>query len=420
MKKFASLLIAALTLFAACDEKGPHGPVSYYSISGEISDADGDLLRLTATPIFVRLTDGKGQCVASEEFSLTEENRSFVLTDIPAGKYTLEFYPVHHEDLSCPVIVEKDLVQDVTLTPIRGFTVDQTSLNFPPRCSSQALTITNTSSKELHIFLRPKGNIASFQEIGNALYYTSLSAWAVRLAAGEARQVTVEVHHGDIGQETGFLDIYLGFEGDHRALCRLPISVVTDERDFGPTILGRVTDKQGKPLQGILLECEGKTTLSDEDGRYVFDGPFESSGVNVEAYAEFYNYQRSEVYQCVPADIEIDFALEPCSNHLTLDRTELAFGIGSISEASGTETIRIKVTKEKDDPAGFSLVRFDTDIGTPGFGCPTVSGGLSKTNVLEFTLNRKEGNLGAYKFDIILKTDTAGSYVIPVSFMNTP
>ena len=93
MKKFASLLIAALTLFAACDEKGPHGPVSYYSISGEISDADGDLLRLTATPIIVRLTDGKGQCVASEEFFLTEENRSFILTGIPAGKYSLEFYP---------------------------------------------------------------------------------------------------------------------------------------------------------------------------------------------------------------------------------------------------------------------------------------------------------------------------------------
>jgi len=418
MKKFASLLIAALTLFAACDEKGPHGPVSYYSISGEISDADGDLLRLTATPIFVRLTDGKGQCVASEEFSLTEENRSFILTGIPAGKYSLEFYPVHYEDLSCPVIVEKDLVQDVTLTPIHGFTVDQTSLSFPPRCSSQTLTLTNTSGKELRISLQPNGSIASFQEIENAMYNSS--SWSVILAAGETRQVTIAVRHGDIGQESGFLNISSGFEGHHQALYRLPVSIVTDERDFGPTILGRVTDKQGKPLQGILLECEGKTTLSDEDGRYVFESPFKSSMVWVAAYAEFYNYQSSESYESVPADIEVNFALEPCTNHLILDRTEVAFGIGSISEASGTETIRIKVTKEKDDPAGFSLVRFDTDIGTPGFGCPTVSGGLSKTNVLEFTLNRKEGNLGVYKFDIILTTDTAGSYVIPVSFMNTP
>lgn len=418
MKKFASLLIAALTLFAACDEKGPHGPVSYYSISGEISDADGDLLRLTATPIIVRLTDGKGQCVASEEFFLTEENRSFILTGIPAGKYSLEFYPVHYEDLSCPVIVEKDLVKDVTLTPIHGFTVDQTSLSFPPRCSSQTLTLTNTSGKELRISLQPKGSIASFQEIENAMYNSS--SWSVILAAGETRQVTVAVRHGDIGQESGFLNICSGFEGHHRALYRLPVSIVTDERDFGPTILGRVTDKQGKPLQGILLECEGKTTLSDEDGRYVFESPFKSSMVRVAAYAEFYNYQSSESYESVPADIEVNFALEPCTNHLILDRTEVAFGIGSISEASGTETIRIKVTKEKDDPAGFSLVRFDTDIGTPGFGCSTVSGGLSKTNVLEFTLNRKEGNLGVYKFDIILTTNTAGSYVIPVSFMNTP
>lgn len=418
MKKFASLLIAALTLFAACDEKGPHGPVSYYSISGEISDADGDLLRLTATPIFVRLTDGKGQCVASEEFFLTEENRSFILTGIPAGKYSLEFYPEHYEDLSCPVIVEKDLVQDVTLTPIHGFTVDQTSLSFPPRCSSQTLTLTNTSGKELRISLQPKGSIASFLEIENAMYNSS--SWSVILAAGETRQVTVAVRHGDIGQESGFLNICSGFEGHHRALYRLPVSIVTDERDFGPTILGRVTDKQGKPLQGILLECEGKTTLSDEDGRYVFESPFKSSMVRVAAYAEFYNYQSSESYESVPADIEVNFALEPCTNHLILDRTEVAFGIGSISEASGTETIRIKVTKEKDDPVGFSLVRFDTDIGTPGFGCPTVSGGLSKTNVLEFTLNRKEGNQGVYKFDIILTTNTAGSYVIPVSFMNTP
>lgn len=418
MKKFASLLIAALTLFAACDEKGPHGPVSYYSISGEISDADGDLLRLTATPIFVRLMDGKGQCVASEEFFLTEENRSFILTGIPAGKYSLEFYPEHYEDLSCPVIVEKDLVKDVTLTPIHGFTVDQTSLSFPPRCSSQTLTLTNTSGKELRISLQPKGSIASFLEIENAMYNSS--SWSVILATGETRQVTVAVRHGDIGQESGFLNICSGFEGHHRALYRLPVSIVTDERDFGPTILGRVTDKQGKPLQGILLECEGKTTLSDEDGRYVFESPFKSSMVRVAAYAEFYNYQSSESYESVPADIEVNFALEPCTNHLILDRTEVAFGIGSISEASGTETIRIKVTKEKDDPVGFSLVRFDTDIGTPGFGCPTVSGGLSKTNILEFTLNRKEGNLGVYKFDIILTTNTAGSYVIPVSFMNTP
>lgn len=418
MKKFASLLIAALTLFAACDEKGPHGPVSYYSISGEISDADGDLLRLTATPIFVRLTDGKGQCVASEEFFLTEENRSFILTGIPAGKYSLEFYPEHYEDLSCPVIVEKDLVQDVTLTPIHGFTVDQTSLSFPPRCSSQTLTLTNTSGKELRISLQPKGSIASFLEIENAMYNSS--SWSVILAAGETRQVTVTVRHGDIGQESGFLNICSGFEGHHRALYRLPVSIVTDERDFGPTILGRVTDKQGKPLQGILLECEGKTTLSDEDGRYVFESPFKSSMVRVAAYAEFYNYQSSESYESVPADIEVNFALEPCTNHLILNRTEVAFGIGSISEASGTETIRIKLTAEKDDYFCFQMVGFNSDMNTPGFGCSVGSGSLRKTGVLEFTLNRKEGKLGVYKFDIILKTDTAGSYVIPVSFMNTP
>ena len=415
MKKFTILLIAALTLFVACGEKIPLGTVANYSISGEVSDADGDMQRLTASSIVVGLTDSKGQLVALGELRPTEEDRRFCFPGIPAGKYSLELYSEFYEDLSCPVTVEKDVVQDITLTPVRAFTVDQTSLDFPPRVTARTLTITNTSDKELRVSLKPRGNVTSILDIKNALRD---SDWFVLLAAGETKQVTIEVHHGDIGEEKGFLDIS-ALTGNHRTFNRIPMSIVTDERDFGPTVFGRVTDKQGKPLQGILLECEGRTMLSDEDGRYVFEGPFENSMVKVAAYAEFYNYQISDPIECKPADIEVNFALEPCSNHLTLDRTEVDFGTGSISGATGPETIQITLTAEKDGIISFHVGSINTVAYNRGI-ISTSSGAMEKTCVLDFTLYRENGDVGPCQYTAMLTTDTAGTYFIPVSFVNVP
>jgi hypothetical protein len=419
MKKFICLLFAALTFFTACEEKGPVMPESYYSISGEISDADGDLLRLTATPILVNVADRKGQSVFSDEFSLTEEDRSFSIPDLPAGKYSLVFRAAYYEDLSCEIIVEKDVVQNATLKPIHCFTVDQTSLSFPPRVSTRAFNLTNTSGKDLRISFRTtKLGVSSISKIANT---QSVSAtWNISLAAGETRKIDVEVNHLDFGEETGYLDISAETDGQRYAFIRIPMSIVTDDKTFGPTVLGRVTDKQGKPLQGVLLVCDGRTMQSGEDGRYVFDAPFHSSMVNVAAYSEFYNYQVSEQHESVADDIEINFALEPCANHLTLDKTEVAFGTGSISGSSGIETIQITLTAEKADPVTCRLGQFLTDQPFPGFIYSPTLVTMEKTGQLEFTLSREVGNEGTSQFTLILTTDTAGTYFIPVSFTNTP
>lgn len=418
MKKFTILLIAALMLFVACGEKIPLGTVANYSISGEVSDADGDMQRLTASSIVVGLTDSKGQLVALGELRPTEEDRRFCFPGIPAGKYSLELYSEFYEDLSCPVTVEKDVVQDITLTPVRAFTVDQTSLDFPPRVTARTLTITNTSGKDLYVSIKPKGNFASLDKIEDAYY--SDDSWHVSLAAGESKQVTVTINRREVGQETALLEIS-AWAGQHRAIVQIPTSVVTNEQDFIPIVRGRVTDKQGVPLQGVLLVCENRTTLSDEDGRYVFEGSFESGTVHVTAISEFYNYyQASNLLNAETADseIEIDFALEPCSNHLTLDRTEIDFGTGSISGTSGTETIRITLTAEKDEPIFCRLWQLFPEI--LGFSYSPTSATMEKTGKLEFTLWREASIEGSYQLTTILLTETAGSYVIPVSFVNVP
>ena len=424
MKKFTILLIAALTLFVACGEKTPLGTFANYSISGEVSDADGDMQRLTASSIVVRLTDGKGLLYAVGVLIPTEEDRRFCFTGVPAGKYSLELFSEFYEDLTCPVIVEKDVVQDITLTPARDFTVDQTSLDFPPRVTARPLTITNTSDKDLYVSIKPKGNFTRLDKIEDAPYSEapySDSSWHVSLAPGESKQVTVKINRREVGKETGLLEIS-AWAGQHRTFVQIPMSVVTDEQDFIPIVRGRVTDKQGAPLQGVLLVCENRTTLSDEDGRYVFEGSFESgTTVHVTAVSEFYNYyQASNSLNAGPADIEteIDFALEPCSNHLTLDRAEIDFGTGSISGTSGTETIRISLTAEKDEPIFYRLWQLFPEI--LGFSYSPTSATMEKTGKLEFTLWREASKEGSYQLTTILLTETAGSYVIPVSFVNVP
>ena len=159
--------------------------------------------------------------------------------------------------------------------------------------------------------------------------------------------------------------------------------------------------------------------MTDADGRYSFDDLPYQSLVSVTALPEFYNWKRSESKPYAIDEIEIDLALEPCTNHLVLDRTSVDFGTGSISESDSPTTFVINVTAEKDDPVMFQVqTKVVGGEIHPGLHY-TASGSFRSSLKLRFQLDRSVGKVGDFSFTAILRTDCAGVYFIPVRYSNT-
>ena len=104
---------------------------------------------------------------------------------------------------------------------------------------------------------------------------------------------------------------------------------------------------------------------------------------------------------------------------MTLDRKEIDFGTGSISNAGSPVAFEINVTAETDAPVLFQVMT--KVIGGnvyPGLHY-VANGTFISSGRLWFQLDRSVGNVGDFEFTAILKTDCAGVYLIPIKFSNT-
>lgn len=411
-------LISCLVLLASCggttvvDE-------SKYTVSGKISDPASNGRRLlTGIDAVVRGESGGVVFDGPVDLSDTISCR-YALKDIPAGVYDIVFSGQYYEASSYRVAVKSDSNLDVDLSPIRLLSIDTDTLYFGPRVRTREFSVTNVSEHSLNISLRG-GRIESITNCRKQDY-----GWLLTLNPGETKRLTAEVRHEQEGVEEGYLKFF-ATGSQEWAVTVIPIQIETTGRDFYANLVGTVRDTEGHPLKGIPIFCECTDTaaVTDENGRYSFeDLPYRSS-FRVTALPEHYKCKDSDFVQYVIDEIVIDLVLEPCTNHLVLDRKEIDFGTGSISAAAAEynpETVTIRMTAETDEPVWYNLNVYNTEFGVvPGLNYWPTAQYVENYDTLTFTLSRGVSNEGTFRLNALLRTDNAGAYLIPITFTNTP
>lgn len=418
LKKIACIL-AAVAMVPGCFPVNQADDTPAYSITGEIIDPDASISRLVADMHVSATNRSNGSVYAASVGTDDSKTCRYLLKDLPSAEYTLVFSSPFYETAEYSLDLKGDKTLDVTLSPIPQVSLDVQEIHIAPREKSAVFSVTNLTGKEITLHLRPQGGttrliekLSGFQKVSES------TAWRGTMAPGETRQVTLLVRH-DLEESVleGFFDIQVN--GIHDT--SLPFVIETTHLDFYANLVGRVTDGQGRPLADIPVYCDCTDTivLTDAEGRYSFDDLPYQSLVSVTALPEFYNWKRSESKPYVIDEIEIDLTLEPCTNHLVLDRTSVDFGTGSISQPGDPVFFYINVTAEKDDPVMF-LVQTKVVGGEvyPGLNY-TASGSFQSSLRLRFQLDRSVGKVGDFAFTAMLKTDCAGVYFIPVRFSNT-
>ena len=418
MLKRLSYIFAALVLFSGCHPvKTDDLPT--YSITGEIIDPDASLSRLLAD-MHVTATDKlNGKSYAGAVGSEDAVTCRYSLKDVPSGEYVLLFSSRYYEAAEYSLNLKGDRILDVTLSPIPQVSLDVQEIRIVPREKSKVFSLTNLTDREISLELKPDFEISMFiEKISGLQKLSGTSGWRGNMAPGETKQLTIQAKHDD---EVSVREGLIAINVDGFYQSSLPFAVETSSRDLYANLVGRVTDMQGNSLKDIPVYCNCTETivLTDEDGRYSFDDLPYVSQVSVIALSEFYNWKQSEFKEYVKDEIELDLALEPCTNHLTLDRKEIDFGTGSVSNPGDPVSFEINVTAETDEPVSF-LVQTKVIGGDVYPGLHYLANGMFNSSIkLWFQLDRSVANVGDFAFTAILKTDSAGVYLIPIRFSNT-
>ena len=418
MLKRLSYIFAALVLFSGCHPvKTDDLPT--YSITGEIIDPDASLSRLLAD-MHVTATDKlNGKSYAGAVGSEDAVTCRYSLKDVPSGEYVLLFSSRYYEAAEYSLTLKGDRILDVTLSPIPQVSLDVQEIRIVPREKSKVFSLTNLTDREISLELKPDFEISMFiEKISGLQKLSGTSGWRGNMAPGETKQLTIQAKHDD---EVSVREGLIAINVDGFYQSSLPFAVETSSRDLYANLVGRVTDMQGNSLKDIPVYCNCTETivLTDEDGRYSFDDLPYVSQVSVIALSEFYNWKQSEFKEYVKDEIELDLALEPCTNHLTLDRKEIDFGTGSVSNPGDPVSFEINVTAETDEPVSF-LVQTKVIGGDVYPGLHYLANGMFNSSIkLWFQLDRSVANVGDFAFTAILKTDSAGVYLIPIRFSNT-
>ena len=419
MLKRIAYIVVALAAFYGCSPSNPMEDEPTYSVTGEIIDPDGYLDRLLAD-MHVTATDrSSGKVITGSVGTEDAITCRYTLKDVPSGEYVLSFSSTYYETAEYSLDVKGNKTFDVSLSPITMLSLDVKNLYFAPRVTTKEFSITNITNKPVSLSLAPDDIVRFFVKgIPGFTKTDGDRRWRCQLGAGETKTVSIEIKHDDM---ESLLEGSLAFEVDGIKQSSIPFVIETTSKDFYANLVGRVTDMQGNPLKDIPVYCNCTDTivLTDENGRYGFEELPYISQVYVIALSEFYNWKMSEFKDYSPDEIKIDLALEPCTNHLTLDRKEIDFGTGSISNAGQPVSFDINVTAETDDPILFNVQTKVIGGGVyPGLSY-LANGVIQSSCKLWFQLDRSVGDVGDFEFTAILKTDCAGVYLIPVRFSNT-
>jgi hypothetical protein len=419
MLRRIACILAAVVMVPGCFPVNQAEDTPTYTLTGEIIDPDASVARLMADMHVTATNRSNGNVYAASVDTDDSKTCRYLLEKIPSAEYSLVFSSPFYETAEYSLDLKSDKTLDVNLSPIPRVSLDVQEIHIAPREKSTVFSVTNLTGKEVSLYLRPNGEIIQLIErLSGFQKVSEYTAWRGTMAPGETRKVTLQVRH-DLEESVreGFFDIQVN--GIHDT--SLPFAIETTHLDFYGNLVGRVTDGQGHPLADIPIYCDCTDTivLTDAEGRYSFDDLPYLSLVSVTALPEFYNWKRSESKPYVIDEIEIDLALEPCTNHLVLDRTSVDFGSGSISNPGSPVSFNINVTAEKDDPVMFQVMT--KVVGGevyPGLNY-TANGSFQSSLRLRFQLDRSVGKVGDFSFTAILKTDCAGVYFIPVRFSNT-
>ena len=411
-------IFAALVLFSGCHPFNTEEEPSY-SITGEIIDPDASLSRLLADMHVIATDKLSGKSYAGSVGSEDAVTCRYSLKDVPSGEYVLLFSSRYYEAAEYSLNLKGDRILDVTLSPIPQVSLDVQEIRIVPREKSKVFSLTNLTDREISLELKPDFEISMFiEKISGLQKMSGTSGWRCNMAPGETKQLTIQAKHDD---EVSVREGLIAINVDGFYQSSLPFAVETSSRDLYANLVGRVTDQKGNPLKDIPVYCNCTETivLTDEDGRYSFDDLPYVSQVSVIALSEFYNWKQSEFKEYVRDEIELDLALEPCTNHLTLDRKEIDFGTGSVSNPGNPVSFEINVTAETDEPVSF-LVQTKVIGGDVYPGLHYLANGMFYSSIkLWFQLDRSAANVGDFAFTAILKTDSAGVYLIPIRFSNT-
>ena len=418
MKKAASIL-AAVAVLAGCNPSSHTEDNSAYSISGEIMDPDASLSRLLADMHVTATEKSSGKIHVGSVGTEDSKTCRYLLENIPSGEYVLKFTSLFYEAAEYSVDLKGDKTLDVSLSPIPQISLDVQEIHIAPREKATVFSVTNLTTREISLNLKPDAAIDPFIESLSGFQKASETiGWRCNLAPGETKQITLKARHDDqISVREGLIAINV----DSILQTSLPFVVETSNRDFYANLVGRVTDPQGHPLKDISIYCNCMETIvrTDEDGRYSFDDLPYMSQVCVIALSESYNWKQSDFREYVRDEIGIDLTLEPCTNHLTFDKREIDLGTGSISKSGDPVSAYINITTETDEPVSFLVMTkvIGGDV-FPGLHY-TANGTFTSSGQLWFQLDRSVGNVGDFEFSFILKTDCAGTYLIPIKFSNT-
>ena len=410
MKHLPILLICLSVLFA-CEKTKTE---DLYTISGKVSDAASSGKRLQSG-LYAKVTERSGNTIYEGPLELTDTiSRRYSLKDIPAGEYEITYGGKYYEPARHKLNVRGDANLDVELTPVRLFSLDKEELTFGTRVNELAFSITNISDNSVDVFIR--------SDIG--LCHRRIQPEFKKLAPGETTTVSVEIAHLEEGLAEGSVKVFAGSPQEWVDTV-IPVKIETTSKDFYANLVGKVVDKQGNPLKDVLISYDfpAVTALTDENGNYSIDDLPYKSTFNVTALPEYYLCQESEFIDYKIDEIVVNFSLDPCANHLVFDRREVDFGTGSISRADGNlpEIIHVNITPETDAPVFYRLFVYNTEFGTvPGLTYSPTSQYVAYFPELTFQLSRSDSNEGSFLLKALLRTDTAGAYVIPVKFTNTP
>jgi len=310
--------------------------------------------------------------------------------------------------------------------------VDVDALSYGPRESTKSFQITCVSNKDISVsILLPKpilyrGLIKGLQSTGDMHSGAGVICF---LKPGESQYFTLEVeHHEPYGLDEGVIQMFASVTGDGRPetqVINIPLSIETSAKSFHADLFGRVTDTAGNPLEGILIYCDcvgfEHAVRTDADGRYRFDSIPRSSEFTVYAYSERHYQNESGVIDYKIADFEVNLKLKPCPHHLTLSRSSVDFGTGSISESGpDSEWIYVDVEADTDE-----WIQYTAKLHNPEFGVVpglhySADGIIDKAHQFSFQLSRAYSIEGEHHLIYILRTSSAGTYILPITFTNTP
>ena len=421
MLKKVAYLLAIMTVFSGCKEKlsDPQDD-EVFCVSGQIIEPNEDIGRLMLDLHVTARNNSNGKSYTGSVVSEESKTCRYSFTDIPKGEYDILFSSSLYEDLRYPLLVDGNKTLDVTLSPIAMASLSVKKLYFATRVKYQEFSITNTSGKDFYFTLK-------LDPVAGQLVY-ALSGlrrveggWFGELAAGETKQISIEIFRSETESKEGTLGIWVN--GIHD--LSIPFVVETTNKDFYADVVGQVTDTQGNPLKDIpvFCNCSGTMTLTDKDGRYRFDEIPYISIIHITAYPEFYNWKRSEFKEYEIEEVELNLTLEPCTDHLSFDKREIDFGTGSISASSGPETISITATSETGEPVAFYVQSELGQNGMPsivqGLSCSPVNGMFISPATFTFQLDRSKSEVGEFQTTFFMTTENAGTYFFPIKFTNT-